>query len=72
MRIGKYPLSLVENMDETPAFFDMVPSKCIAAKGTKECVVRTLSGEKKTFYSCFVSYGGWENAPTNDYFQGKN
>ena len=72
MRIGKYPLSLVRNMDETPAFFDMVPSKCIAAKGTKECVVRTLSGEKKTFYSCFVSYGGWENAPTNDYFQGKN
>ena len=25
----------------------MVPSKCIAAKGTKECVVRTSGGEKK-------------------------
>ena len=47
MRIGKYPLSLVGNMDKTPAFFDMVPSKCIAAKGTKECVVRTSGGEKK-------------------------
>ena len=34
-------------MDETPAFFDMVPLKCIAAKSTKECVVRTLGGEKK-------------------------
>ena len=25
MRIGKYPLSLIGNMDETPASFDMVP-----------------------------------------------
>ena len=46
LRIGKYPLSLVGNMDETPAFFDMVPSKCIAAKGTKECVVLNSGGEK--------------------------
>ena len=46
MRIGKYPLSLVGNMDETPAFFDMVPSKFIAPKGNKECVVRTLGGKK--------------------------
>ena len=47
MRIGKYPLSLVGNMNETPVFFDMVPSKCIVGKGTKECVVRTSGGEKK-------------------------
>ena len=47
MRIGKYPLSLVGNMDETPAFFDMVPSKCIAKKGDKECIVRSSGGEKK-------------------------
>ena len=47
MRIRKYPLSLVGNMDETPAFFDMVPLKRIAAKGTKECVVRTSGREKK-------------------------
>ena len=46
MRIEKYLLSLVGNMDETPTFFDMVPSNCIAAKVTKECVVRTLGGEK--------------------------
>ena len=59
-------------MDETSAFFDLVPSKCTAAKGTKECVVRTSGGEKKTSYNCFVRYGGWENALTNDYFQGKN
>ena len=46
-RIGEYPLSLVGNMDETPAFFDIVPSKCIAAKVTKECVVCTSGSETK-------------------------
>ena len=35
MRIVKYLLSLVGNMDEAPAFFDMVPSKCTAAKVPK-------------------------------------
>ena len=45
MKIGKYPMSLVANMDETPAFFDMVPA--ITKTGTKESVVRTSGGEKK-------------------------
>ena len=35
MKIVKYLLSLVGNMDEAPAFFDMVPSKCTAAKVPK-------------------------------------
>ena len=34
-------------MDKAPAFFYMVPSKCIVANGTKECMVRTSGGEKK-------------------------
>ena len=47
MRIDKYPLLLVGNMDEIPAIFDMVPSKCIAKKGDKECVFRSSGIEKK-------------------------
>ena len=47
MRIGKYPLSLIGNIDETPGFLDMVPSKCISKKGEKECVVRSSGSEKK-------------------------
>ena len=27
LKIAKYPLALVSNMDETPVFFDMVPNK---------------------------------------------
>ena len=58
MRIGKYLLSLAGNMNETPAFFDMVPSKCIAAKGTKECKVRTSGGEKKNILQLFCQLRG--------------
>ena len=47
MRIGKYPRSLVGNMDETPGFFDMVPSKSICKTGSKECIARTSGSEKK-------------------------
>ena len=47
MRIGKYPRSLVGNMDEMPAFFDMVPSKSICKTGSKKCIVCTSGCEKK-------------------------
>lgn len=47
MRIGKYPRSLIGNMDETPAFFDMVPAKTICKTGSKECIIRTSGCEKK-------------------------
>ena len=38
--IGKHPMSLDANIDETQALFDMVPAKSITKTGTKECVVR--------------------------------
>ena len=47
MRIGKYPRSLVVNMDETPALFDMIPVKSICKTGSRECIVRTSGSEKK-------------------------
>ena len=50
MRIGKYPRSLVGNMDQTPAFFDMVPSKSICKTGSKECIVRTSRSMSLSFY----------------------
>ena len=46
IRIGKYPRSLIGNMDETPAFFGMIP-KSICNTGSKECVVRSSGCEKK-------------------------
>ena len=71
IRIGKYPLSLVGNMDETPAFFDMVPSKCIAPKGTKECVVCTSGGEKKHLTFVLSATGDGKILPPMIIFKGK-
>ena len=71
MRIGKYPLSLIGSMDETPVFFDMVPSKCIAAKGTKECVVRTSDGERKHLTVVLSVMGDGKMLPTLIIFKWK-
>ena len=71
MSIGKYLLSLVGNMDEAPAVFDMVPSKCIAAKGTKECVVRTSGGEKKHLTVVLSATGDGKMFPPLIIFKGK-
>ena len=32
-----YSFSIVGNMDETPTFFDMTPSRCTAKKGDRVC-----------------------------------
>ena len=47
MRIGEYPHSLIWNMDETPAFFDMIPLKVFVKTGSKECVIWSNGCEKK-------------------------
>ena len=47
MRIGKYLRSLVANMDETLALFDMIPEKSICKTSSRECIVRTSGSEKK-------------------------
>ena len=57
IRIGKYNFSLVGNMDETPAYFDMAPSKCIAKKGERECAVRFSGSKKEVADGCIVIYG---------------
>ena len=71
MRIGKYPCSLVANMDETPAFFDMIPAKSICKTGSRECIVRTSGSEKKTCYCCTFCYCRWNHATTNVNLQRK-
>ena len=35
------------NMDETPVFFDLVPSKTIDTKGSKSVIVRTSNSDKR-------------------------
>ena len=71
MRIGKYPRSLVANMHETPAFFDMIPAKSICKTGSRECIVRT-SGSKKKHVTVVLSVAADGNLlPPMIIFKGK-
>ena len=71
MRIGKYPCFLVGNMDETPAFFDMVPSKSICKTGSKECIVRTSGCEKKHVTIVLSATADGKMLPPMIIFKGK-
>ena len=71
MRIGKYPRSLVGNMDETPAFFDMVPSKSICKTGSEECIVRTSGCEKKHVTIVLSATADGKMLPPMIIFKGK-
>ena len=43
---GDFPFELIANMDETPVYFDMVPSKTVDVKGKKTIKMRTTKSEK--------------------------
>ena len=47
LKIGKYPLPLIGNMDEAPVFFHMVPERSLVQKGQKSVTIRTSGSEKK-------------------------
>ena len=42
-----YPMAFVGNMDETPMYFDLVPSKVVDRVGAKSCIVKTTGAEKR-------------------------
>lgn len=68
MRIGKYPISLVSNIDETPAFSI---SKSITKTGAKECVVRISGGEKKHVTVVLSAAADGTMLPPMKIFKGK-
>ena len=44
---GDFSYDMIANMDETPIFFDTVPSKTVDRKGKKSIKVRTTKSEKR-------------------------
>ena len=71
LRIGKYPLSLIGNMDETPMYFDMVPLKSITQRG-KKCHYPNDKIGKASHY-CSVSHNcGWWHFAAYDHSQRSN
>ena len=57
---------------ETPAFFDMMPSKCFAKKGDKECVVRSSGSEKKHLTVALSVTSNGKMLPSMIIFKGKS
>ena len=41
---GRFPFALIENMDETPVYFDFVPVNWV---GVKSCVIHSTDAEKR-------------------------
>ena len=42
-----YTVAFVGNMDETPVYFDLVPSKFVDRIGVKLCIVKTTGAENR-------------------------
>lgn len=45
-RSGRYPAALIDNMDETPVYFDLVPNRTVDTVGAKSCNVCSTGSEK--------------------------
>ena len=71
MRVPKYPFSPVDDMDETPAFFDTVSLNCILKKSEKKFLVCSSgSGKKRLTVELSVTSDG-EMLPPMNIFKGK-
>ena len=63
---------LIGNMDETPMYFDMVPSRTIAKKGMKEVRVRTTGAEKRPVTNVLTCTASGKTMPPMIIFKGKS
>ena len=44
---GKYSNEMIKNMDETPLYFDIIPSRSLEKKGAKEVCVKSTVAQKR-------------------------
>ena len=66
-----FPYELIANMDETPAYFDMVSSKTIDRKGKKSISVRTTKSEKRHVTVVLTCVATGKMLPPMVIFKGK-
>ncbi len=64
-------MDLVINMDETPMYFDMLPQRTLAKKGSKEVRVRSSGSEKKRLTVALTCTGSGKMLPALAIFKGK-
>ena len=69
--LGRYPLALIGNMDETPMYFDLVPSRTIERMGEKEVLVRTTGADKRHLTVVLTVTADGKMPPPMIIFEGK-
>ena len=62
---------VIGNMDGTPLYFDVVPSKVITKKGTNSVIVRTTGSEKRQLTTILSVTSDSDVLPAMVVFKGK-
>lgn len=71
MTNSDYPLDYICNMDETPVFLDLLPSKVVDVKGKKTIRVRTTASEKNRITAVLCITASGKLLPPFVIFKGK-
>ena len=66
-----FPKDLMGNMDETPLYFDMVPSRTIEMKGAKEVKMKSTGAEKRRVTVVLACLASGKTLPPMIIFKGK-
>ena len=66
-----FPYALIANMDETPIYLDIVPSKTVDRKGKKSIRVRTTNSEKRHITATLCCTAAGTYLPPFVVFKGK-
>ena len=71
-RLERFPCAMIGNMDETPVYFDLVPSKTIDMVGTKSCIIRSTEAEKRHIMVVLTITADGSILPPMVIFKGKH
>ena len=67
---GKYSNELIGNMDETPLYFDMIPSRSLEKRGAKEVRVKSTGAQKRHITVVLACTGAGKMLPPMIIFKG--
>lgn len=66
-----FPFELIANMDETPVYLDMIPSRTVNKKGKRSILVRSTNSEKRRITAVMCCNAAGKFLPTLAIFKGK-
>ena len=67
---GKYSKEMIGNMDKTPLYFNMIPSRSLEKKGAKEVRVKSTGAQKRHITMVFACTGAGKMLPPMTIFKG--